>query len=285
MWTCGNSEKAAQMNDIGKPSDTPEWIKTGAPAIELPSARDYIFSLDLPFDPDSQLLAIHSLLARNRNADDELVAEIKASEEHAKQLTGIWNDRAVEEWIELLHGSVYQDAAHSMSAVGMLAPFIEAVLSHCFAAIGAKCFASGSPPSRHDRRKSKLQRVWDCHYVLDAGRFRKDLVGGAKQLAEEIGLHKYLAAETWLTLRALYTYRNKMFHNGFEWPRRERKSFQAQWRAENWPPTWFSLAKSDGEPWVFYMTNEFIECCVDAANRILDAFGNLIQNDLLRQFR
>jgi len=79
---------------------------------------DHIYMLKLAFDPESQLRAIHGLLVRIHQADGELVAEIRAAEEHAKKLTGIWNEHAVNECINLMHHSVYQYATHSMSALG-----------------------------------------------------------------------------------------------------------------------------------------------------------------------
>lgn len=259
----------------------PDCIESINNAMEPLADRDYIYMLELAFDPESQLRAIYGLLSRNEKADDELVAEIRAAEEHAKKLPGIWNDHAVEECIDLMHHSVYQDATHSMSALGMLAPLIESVLAQCFIRIGRKFFTTESPPSGHDRWKSAAPEVWDCHFQHVGGRLRKaSIVEGAKQLAEETGLQKYLPADIWTGLTALFAYRNKMFHNGLEWPEDDRKNFQDRITTDRWPSTWFSQATSGGEPWVFYMTQNFIEHCHDAANKVLDAFGRLIKNDL-----
>ncbi len=52
--------------------------------------------------------------------DKELDREIKKIEEFAKNTKGRKNEYAVDEWVDRLHSSVYQSAAHSMSAVGML---------------------------------------------------------------------------------------------------------------------------------------------------------------------
>jgi hypothetical protein len=256
-------------------------MPTGSDGMPELADRDHIYVLDLPFDPESQLRAIYGLLVRNQKADEQLTAEIRAAEEHAKKLTGIWNEHAVDECVDMMHDSVYQDATHSMSALGMLAPFIEGIFAQCFVGIGNKFFATGSPPSAHDRWKLNAPEAWDVHYQYINGRLRKSsIVESAKELAVETGLQKYLPADIWTAMTALFAYRNKMFHNGMEWPEDERKNFQSRIVADNWPSSWFSQATSGGEPWVFYMTQEFIDRCYDLANKVLDAFGRLIKRDL-----
>ena len=78
-------------------------------------------------DYDAQLLAIRSLLFRQERADQELSERIGKVGKVAKQTSGIANDWAVDEWVGLVHDSCYGDAAHSMAAVGMIAPFIESI--------------------------------------------------------------------------------------------------------------------------------------------------------------
>ena len=262
-------------------NDQPDWTAMGDFGMPELEDRDHIYVLELPFDPESQLRAIYGLLARNQKADEELAARIREADEHAKKLTGIWNECAVEECVEMMHHSVYQDAMHSMSALGMLAPFIEGVFAQCFASVGKKFYSAGTGPSAHSRWKSSGPEAWDIHYQHIGGRLRKSsIVEGARELSVETGLQKYLPADIWTAMTALFAYRNKMFHNGMEWPEEERKNFQNRITAEHWPTTWFSQATSGGDPWVFYMTQEFIEHCYDAANKTLDAFGLLIKNEL-----
>lgn len=71
-------------------------------------------------------------------------------------------------------------------------------------------------------------------------------------------------------LSALYGYRNKMFHYGFEWPESEREKFSNQ----KWDKTWFSTAKRNGKPWIFYMSKLFIELVLDTTENSLDMLGN-----------
>src|SRR2546425_450667 len=121
--------------------------------------------------------------------------------------------------------SVYQDAAHSLAAVGMLARLIESILVHSFDAIRTKygnVLTIGFPRSggTDDKR-------WDCHqHVSDKGKWRTDLINGTVQLANSIGLSPFLPSAAAKTLEALFAYRNKNFHVGFEWPVKERAAFQ-----------------------------------------------------------
>jgi hypothetical protein len=48
-----------------------------------------------------------------------------------------------------------------------------------------------------------------------------------------------------------------MFHQGFEWSESERAKFAKATAA--WPAEWFSQATSGGEPWVFYLTDVFVD--------------------------
>src|SRR4051812_29218190 len=87
--------------------------------------RDYLYVLNLDFDIEAQLAAIAGLLQRNRRADKALKDEIEQIEQHAGRHEGIRAELALDDWLDRIHYSTYQDAAHSMSAVGMLAPLIE----------------------------------------------------------------------------------------------------------------------------------------------------------------
>ena len=58
-----------------------------------------------------------------------------------------------------------------------------------------------------------------------------------------------------------------MFHRGFEWPPRQRQAFAE--RLDEWPDGWFDSATSDGKPWIFYMSPEFIFHCIDTVEDVL----------------
>ncbi|MCY4578661.1 MAG: hypothetical protein OXD31_06390 [Chloroflexi bacterium] len=70
----------------------------------------------------AQLVAIRDLLDRQERADRELSDRIEEADEVARRARGRANEHAVDVWVELAEMSCYRDTAHSMAAVGMLAP-------------------------------------------------------------------------------------------------------------------------------------------------------------------
>ena len=112
---------------------------------------------------------------------------------------------------------------------------------------------------------------WDCHLVIRDGRASKDVTEGVLQLSEAVGLDRLLPQGFAEMLRALFLYRNRMFHLGLEWPQRERAKFAEQ--VGDWPDGWFRHSSHGDDPWIFYMSESFIEEWVSTAERLIDAFG------------
>lgn len=88
------------------------------------------------FNYDAQLVAIHDLLHRQERADQELSDRIRKADEVVRRTRDRANYHAVDFWVELAQMSCDQDAAHSMAAVGMLAPLIESAFHAAFRFIG-----------------------------------------------------------------------------------------------------------------------------------------------------
>ena len=88
------------------------------------------------FNHCAQLVAIRGLLYRQERADRELSDRINEADAVARQTRGRADDHAVDVWVELAEMSCYQDAAHSMAAVGMIAPLIESAFRAAFRSIG-----------------------------------------------------------------------------------------------------------------------------------------------------
>src|SRR5690606_3700853 len=130
---------------------SPEWLKALGP-IGVPelSDRDTACMVLPDLDYDSQLVAIRHALRRHQQADDKLRQEIAEIKAFAQRTSDIRNEYAVNEWVDRLYHSVYQDAAHSMAAVGMLAPMFESVFYQAFQGI-RKHMGNGPTPSTHDR--------------------------------------------------------------------------------------------------------------------------------------
>ena len=67
-------------------------------------------------------------------------------------------------------------------------------------------------------------KQWDCRYASSG----KNLVNGIIELADAIDLTADLPAGLRNTLSALFGYRTKIFHLGFEWSVSQRATFDAR---------------------------------------------------------
>ncbi len=139
-------------------------------------------------DVEAQLLAIKSLIRRNQQADEDLNQKIRNLRKQDQKRTGLWVDD--------VYQSFFQDVAHSMAAIGMLAPFIEAL------------FTVILPCLPKEKEKNK-----------------QGVVKAITYLSKSRGLAQFFPEDYEKTLDALFLYRNKMFHNGFIWPENERDKF------------------------------------------------------------
>lgn len=242
------------------------------------SDRDYAHFALPHIDLDAQLRAIRSLLSRNRTADEALTKEIQELGDRARTATGANSWRLVDDHVDLMHGSVYHDAANSMAAVGMLAPMIESVFVGTFKAIGRQGW-----PLNGDKRLKRAgadhERFWDPQVYFPKGKAkpRTDLVLGIDQLLDATGMTGFMPEDYQAVIKALFAYRNRMLHSGFEWPRAARREFADFIAQEGWPEAWFSQATSGGKPWVFYMSEALIERCFAVLDAALDSAGRYIR--------
>jgi len=95
---------------------------------------------------------------------------------------------------------------------------------------------------------------------------------GIIDLAGAVGLKPHIPNELLSMLPALYRYRNKMFHFGFEWPARQCMSFSKEITKKGWQP-WFSSATRDDVPFIFYMTEAFVQASLASVHELLNGFG------------
>ncbi len=241
--------------------------------IEPNEFRYFLYSIDVELDLDAQFRAIDALLAGHRAADQNLTDEIDRLADQARKATGFANELLVDEWVDALHTSVYQDAAHSLAAVGMLAPLIESILVQSFAGIKAKL--SEVITVQAPRSKGPDHEIWNCRRYINKGRWQNDIVKGTLQLADAIGMTGMLPKSMPQTLAALVAYRNKNFHLGFEWPVEERAAFQTRIESEGWGD-WFRASTSAEKPWIFYMTSTFVDHCLDFTSQLLDGLGRFV---------
>ena len=147
------------------------------------SDRDLAQFLIEGLNLESQLIAIRSVLSRNEKAEAGYWQAAKLLEEHAAAEEGEYGHHLTDRWVDHMHQGVYLDAAHSMSAVAMLAPFIESLFSAVFREIRRR-EEKERPPAAMDKR-TRLSRdlLWNPHLVLNAREVNDDLVKGIEELA------------------------------------------------------------------------------------------------------
>ena len=236
-------------------------------------------------DYETQMIAISSALQQMEKAKDRTAKRIYALEERIRNSRGWQSERAEMEWMDRVHDYTYQDAAYSMTAVGMLAPFTESLFHQAFLGIRAQLQPDPIPFADHTRWQQPSEYQWDCHYFRKDGRRHKQLEAGIRQLSEATGMHVYLPAELDSYLEALFIYRNKMFHCGFEWPINERQRFSKTLEGKNWPDEWFSSATSGGEPWIFYLTKNFTNGFYDVLEEVFAGMGKFCIEVLIPMIR
>ena len=226
-------------------------------------------SSDLPYEPflkgdyRSQLDAVRSLLYRTNRSEDELLEDIRQTERQAVQSTGTASEFLGDRRDDLVHYSIFQDAAHSMAAVSMIAPALESA----FKDVGTKIGRPIPRPREEDYCNS-------CGAALGLKIVTGGTVVDIMKMVDEEGIAPYLPDDLRPTLQAIFEYRNKMLHCGFEWPEHEIQNFSR--RREAWTEGWFGNAFRDNKPWMFYMSRVFISHCLAMVDEIIEGLGDYL---------
>lgn len=227
-------------------------------------------------DREAQLWAIRELVRRLRHEDKETSQRIQRIEAQANHPS--WNNRDVDDLIDHYYTSGFQHAAHSMSVIAMLAPFIESMFKEAFTGIRLALESRDQlPSSRHGRWQMEAAKQWDCRYKSVSA--RPDLVGGILELADAIDVARDFPVDLASTLRALFAYRNRMFHWGFEWPQAQRLAFAALILSERWPAEWFPKWTRGNEPVVFYLSEAFVDHCLGVIDSVIVGVGRYLDRN------
>jgi hypothetical protein len=179
-------------------SNESDFVEPAPPGEFSIETSDYEFAVYLvlgDINVEAQLSAISHLLQKQKDAEQLLAEQIREADEVARKTRGIVNEQAIEDYFTRVHNSVYQDAAHSMAAVGMLAPLIESIFCQSFDGLRRNFLEPNKVPfSPHPRWHWSGAAQWDCHFVWGAKGLTKDLVAGIMQLVEAVGLFPRLPA-------------------------------------------------------------------------------------------
>ncbi len=248
--------------------------------------RDWALVVLPHLDYESQLKAINNLLAIHKEAEEiasrSIVELTNFLKEHNKSPVDEYFYLLEDERGEQIHATIYHDAAYSMAAVGMLAPFIESIFHHAFYCILEIFYYEQKITPNHIRFERGNEKEGDCHYVWS--RRKKDWVWnierGIAQISEAIGLKDFLPPDLKIMLTALFSYRNKMFHCGFEWPLDERENFSKRIKRGELPARWFKSATNGERPWIFYLSNEFIVHCLEQTDLIIIGIGEYVKSKI-----
>ena len=216
-------------------------------------------------DLRTQLSVIKKFIARIEKYEKEVEQEIDSLQKEARsekyQRDRLYDCPPDDRWVDRLYFSSFEDAANSAVAVALLAPFIEALFSRAFRVFQQR--SMGDLPSE-DFLKKKGESVFDH----------------ASRVSCSIGLEKFFPKDYRETLEALFFYRNAVFHNGIEWPEDELKTFRCHTQRKEWPEEWFFASTSDGEPWLFSVSAEFIQHCLQTIHGIIDGTGAYIFSEV-----
>lgn len=225
-----------------------------------------------------QLLAIKNLFGRNQQADAALSDSIERVDEMARNASGDYVYHLEGVVTDMVYETVFQDAAHSMAALAMLAPLVESLFAKIFRGLRDRATASAPPPARNPRMGALQDDYWDPHYYFGRSGKREDIVDGIFQLASSIGLATYLPQDCKTTLTALFAYRNKMFHFVLEWPTDERAKFNTRISNEKWNADWFTKSTYGGKAWIFYMSPDFIKHCLETIDKIVEGVASFLEH-------
>jgi hypothetical protein len=217
-------------------------------------------------DFNTQFRAIHDLLGHSKIFIKKMDEQIKVAE---KRHDG--SEYADINLNDSYYDSVYLDAAYSMAAVGQLAPLLESLMTDYFTQLGKKY---SDNKFKSNRFNNVSEQSWNPHYVFGKEAIREDFCDGLEQLIKDLDIESKLPKNTVKIFRALMIYRNKMFHNGLEWPEKQRKRFADFIRQEK-IEEWFSCSRISNRPWIYYMEDAFIEECLKLTKLLIENLGHI----------
>ncbi|UFW64428.1 hypothetical protein RlegWSM1455_23560 [Rhizobium laguerreae] len=242
--------------------------------------RDYLDALVHTIDWQSQLLAVRLMISRNRLAGEAFSKAIEDEAAELKAYNGPHHDHYVEHHVDMMHESVYRDAAESMAAIGMIAPLVESTLGQSLAALGDMYDRKSIHPGNHKRwkRAENHEDRWNCQFYFNGKKEAKNnIILGLPQLAGACGLDKFLSQDFMVWFEAMFTYRNFMFHGGFEWTIERRDFFEKEIEKKGWDQ-FFTCSTTDRRPWIYYIKDEAIVALPTMVESMLDGLGRFAKS-------
>ncbi|ANL47567.1 hypothetical protein AMC87_CH02902 [Rhizobium phaseoli] len=242
--------------------------------------RDYLYTLVHNIDWQAQLRAVRLMISRNRQAGEAFSKAIANDAAEVRAYEGPHQDHWIGQHVDMIHESVYRDAAESMAAIGMIAPLVESTLGQSLAALGGMHDRKNIHPGNHKRWKraeSHAER-WNCQYYFDDKNVAKNnIILGLPQVAAACGLDKFLSQDFMTWFKAMFNYRNFMLHGGFEWTVQRREFFEKEIVKHGWEQ-FFTCSTTNGRPWVYYIKDEAIDALPTMVENMLDSLGRFTKS-------
>jgi hypothetical protein len=66
---------------------------------------------------------------------------------------------------------------------------------------------------------------------------------------------------------------------------RNQEKFSERILQEKWPTNWFEQSTKGGEPWIFYMSETFVDHCLVTINGTIDGAGRYSKEHNMKQLR
>ncbi len=197
-------------------------------------------------DYHAQLDAVRKFLSWQDQANARRQQELQEAEQIVKAASGEVREWLNDELIERWQNTVYEDATRSIGATVMLTPLVESLFHRLALLLGVPWQGRRIP-------KEIMKLVKGCSLSP-------------------------ISSDLEPSLKALFEYRNKMFHWGIEWPFDQRERFDRLIRDSGWPSSWFDRAIDGDGPWVFYLTAEFVSHCLDSIEQLIDSVRHFVQS-------
>ncbi len=220
-------------------------------------------------EPEYELRAVKDLIHSLFEKEAKIIYEIRYSENAIATQGG--NDFQVDEHIDLLHYSGYLDSACSHAAVGALAPFFEGFfVRECqwLRSLHLRGDISLSENSNERWKGFVKDEFWNPRMVFNDGKYRKELASGLLQIIDALAIRNRFPEKLPEIIGPLFYFRNKVFHNGYEWPIEQRTAFVKAIRERKWDD-YFDRSTSGGEPKMFYPKKSFLNESISMAEEMV----------------
>lgn len=222
-------------------------------------------------DHHTHLCLIHSLTNSLAGWNKRFAEEAAAAANATTR-----NEREVDQIIEIFYHAGFADLAHSHAFICTIAAFVESLFKQELPHVGRSFTGTlQSGNERVEKYRENPASFWD---PLKQTSKDEGIALRICEILKGAGITGHFGPDFERTATTIFLYRNKMVHNGYEWPHGERQQFAAKLRDLS-AESWFSVATEGAEPWFFTATSEFQRACLALCDRSVLALEGLTTGD------